>query len=141
SVDPPLALVAGLGEAPGGELAALEVVEDDGLGGGVVGAGVGDRGGDGERDGGDAVTVAVEQGAGVDHDPADVDVDVDAGDVTVPVRADGAAGEAGEGQGLDLVEVAAGPAGDQSGGAEGLVGGTHDLAEGGGGDGVVEVLE
>src|SRR5438552_5898578 len=97
--------------------------------------------GDVDRYGRDDVAVAVQQLAGVDHDAADVDRHVQLHHLAVAVGADGAVGEAGEVQGFDLVEVAAGPAGDQAGGAEGLVGGTHDLAKGGGGDRVVEVLE
>ena len=61
--------------------------------------------------------------------------------MAVAVRADGAVGEAGEVERLDLVEIAARAAGDQADGAERLVGRAHHLAERGRGDRVVEVLE
>src|SRR5262249_41940873 len=140
-VDPGLALVAGLAEAPDGDAARPEVVQHDGFGIHVCRAGVRHLRGDLQWDGGDAVAVAVEQVAGVDGHAADVDREVDGRDVAVPVRADGAAGEAGELEALDLVEVAAGTGRDEAGGPEGLVGRAHHLAEGRGRGRVVDVLE
>src|SRR5262249_34841249 len=105
SVDAALALVAGLGEALDRDLAGLQVIEHDGLGGGQLGAGRADLRGDAGGDGRDPIQVAVQEVAGVDGDAADVDGHVHLRDVAVAVGADGAAGEAGEVQPGDLFEV------------------------------------
>ena len=85
--------------------------------------------------------VRVDEVAGVNGDSADSDGAVEIHDMAPAVRTDHAVAERREVDAPDLVEIARGAAGDERDGAEGLVGRAHDLTEGGGDGGVVEVLE